>query len=74
MSLTDITNTCIYRVYPHHLGGLFYNIEVETKTSWLSIAMYHKGKLQTFGNDNKFYKIKFEKDIMKIYRDGPMRY
>ena len=73
VKIYDITNEVIYKVHEHYQGGVFYNLQAEEKTCWRSIALYVKGELKTF-DDTTPYSLKWEGDILKIYRRGEMPY
>ena len=73
-TLEDITNTCHYLIYPRYTGGIFYCIQAEHKTCYLSVATIIDGELKTSPGLPDIYKIKFEEGELKIYRRGPMPY
>ena len=69
---TDITNECQYKVHSRYNGGLFYTIEAECISTWKMVAMFSEGQLTL--NTDKIFKVKYQNNEIKVYRNGKMPY
>jgi hypothetical protein len=70
--LEDITNESKYLTHHCVDDFILYNIQVEEKNYWRTIAFYKRGTLLNYEED--YYKILFEENVMKIYRKGKLKY